>query len=73
MFNFNLEKFANVFIVEKVNENGYNAAEMNYKHKTFDEKVLEYRWTLLYVRDRDSKNRLAYNKFAYKKPRITVN
>jgi hypothetical protein len=27
----------------------------------------QYRWTSLYARDRDSKNRLAYNKFAYKK------
>jgi hypothetical protein len=26
-----------------------------------------YRWTSLYARDRDSKNRLIYNKFAYKK------
>jgi hypothetical protein len=26
-----------------------------------------YRWTSLYARDRDFKNRLAYNKFAYKK------
>jgi len=25
-----------------------------------------YRWTSLYAIDRDSKNRLAYNKFAYK-------
>jgi len=25
------------------------------------------RWTSLYSRDRDSKNRLAYNEFAYKK------
>jgi len=30
-------------------------------------KALEYRWTSLYARDRDSKNRLAYNGFAYKK------
>ena len=27
----------------------------------------QYRWTSLYARDRDSKNRLAYNEFAYKK------
>jgi len=27
----------------------------------------EYRWTSLNARDRDSKNRLAYNEFAYKK------
>jgi len=27
----------------------------------------KYRWTSLYARDRDSKNRLSYNKFAYKK------
>jgi len=26
-----------------------------------------YRWTSLYARDRYSKNRLAYNEFAYKK------
>jgi hypothetical protein len=26
-----------------------------------------YRWTSLYSRDRDPKNRLAYNEFAYKK------
>jgi hypothetical protein len=26
-----------------------------------------YRWTSLYARDRDSKNRLAYNEIAYKK------
>jgi len=26
-----------------------------------------YRWTSLYSRDRDSKNRLAYNESAYKK------
>jgi len=26
-----------------------------------------YRWTSLYERDRDSKNMLAYNEFAYKK------
>jgi hypothetical protein len=26
-----------------------------------------YRWTSLSARDRDSKNRLEYNKFAYKK------
>jgi hypothetical protein len=25
------------------------------------------RWTSLYARDRDSKNRLAYNEFAFKK------
>jgi len=30
-------------------------------------KLFIYRWTSLYARDRDSKNRLAYNKFAYKK------
>jgi len=30
-------------------------------------KALEYRWTSLYARDRDSKNRLAYNKFECKK------
>jgi len=29
--------------------------------------VLLYRWTSLYARDRDSKNMLAYNEFAYKK------
>jgi len=29
--------------------------------------VLKYRWTTLYARDRDSKNRLAYDEFAYKK------
>ncbi len=28
---------------------------------------MEYRWTSLYARDRDSKNRLAYNEFTYKK------
>jgi len=28
---------------------------------------LKYRWTLLYARDRDSKNMLEYNEFAYKK------
>jgi len=28
---------------------------------------VNYRWTSLYARDMDSKNRLAYNKFAYKK------
>ncbi len=27
----------------------------------------KFRWTSLYARDRDSKNRLAYNEFAYKK------
>jgi len=27
----------------------------------------QYRWTSLYSRDRDSKNGLKYNKFAYKK------
>jgi len=27
----------------------------------------EYRWTSLYARDRDSKNMLEYNEFAYKK------
>jgi len=26
-----------------------------------------YKWTSLYARDKDSKNRLAYNEFAYKK------
>jgi len=26
-----------------------------------------YRWTSLYSKDRDSKNRLEYNEFAYKK------
>jgi len=26
-----------------------------------------YRWTTLYARDRDCKNRLAYKEFAYKK------
>jgi hypothetical protein len=26
-----------------------------------------YRWTSLHARDRDSKNRLAYNEFVYKK------
>ncbi len=26
---------------------------------------LVYRWTSLYARDRDSKNRLTYNEFAY--------
>jgi len=26
-----------------------------------------YRWTSLYARDRDSKNMLAYDEFAYKK------
>jgi len=29
--------------------------------------ITQYRWTWLYSRDRDSKNRLEYNKFAYKK------
>jgi len=27
----------------------------------------KYRWTSLHARDRDSKNRLEYNEFAYKK------
>jgi len=27
----------------------------------------KYRWTSLYARDRDPKNRLSYNEFAYKK------
>jgi len=30
-------------------------------------KQTKYRWTSLYARDRDSKNGLAYNEFAYKK------
>jgi len=32
-----------------------------------DKRTFKYRWTSLYARDRDSKNRLAYNEFAYKK------
>jgi hypothetical protein len=28
---------------------------------------MNYRWTSLYARDRDSKNMLAYNEFTYKK------
>jgi len=32
-----------------------------------------HRWTSLYARDRDSKNRLVYNEFAYKRPNITIN
>jgi len=37
--------------------------------KTDDENntVNNYSWTSLYARDRDSKNRLAYNEFTYKK------
>ena len=34
---------------------------------------LQYRCPSLYTRDRDQKNKLAYNKFAYKRPRMTVN
>jgi len=30
-----------------------------------EEYAIKYRWTSLYARDRDSKNMLAYNKFAY--------
>ncbi len=47
MFYRNLRKFANVFIVEKVYENGHNATYLKYKQKTFElgEKVLEYRWS----------------------------
>ncbi len=32
-----------------------------------EKKYYKYRWTLLYSRDRDFKNMLAYNEFAYKK------
>jgi len=38
--------------------------------KVVEEKAkeaLKYSWTSLYARDRDSKNRLAYNEFAHKK------
>ena len=35
-------------------------------------KKTQYRWTSLYATYRDSKNRLAYNKFAYKKSKMTV-
>lgn len=47
MFYCNLRKFANVFIVEKVYENGHNATYLKYKQKRFQlgEKVLEYRWS----------------------------
>jgi hypothetical protein len=31
-----------------------------------EKNITMFRWTLLYARDRDSKNRLAYNEFAYK-------
>jgi len=33
----------------------------------YDIKYIMYRWTSLYARDRDSKYRLTYNEFAYKK------
>jgi hypothetical protein len=35
--------------------------------KCFRHQEIVYRWISLYSRDRDSKNMLAYNEFAYKK------
>jgi len=34
--------------------------------KILPDKAIKYRWTSLYVRDRDSKYRLEYNEFEYK-------
>jgi hypothetical protein len=36
-----------------------------------NQKSVKYRWTSLYVRDRDQQIRLSYNVFAYKKTKNT--